>query len=423
MEMKRVILSMTTVAALSSLVMAGGDIVPTAVSTPDNSGFYFGIGYSAASAKLDNFVEETSIGDNAWDVVMDSHENAGLGIIGYTINDWIGVEARYTHFGLKADFSGTVLGNDVDIDATLRGDNIGVYLKPQYSFGDITAYALLGYGWTRLEATAAGYGMAAETDGDFQWGLGASLALSGNTSIFFDYTRLHHGSIKTKYTTFNNGWGTTTTYPLTYDADLDSFNVGFLYRFGGAENKDTQGTAGTGSDGNGFYVGIGYSQLSTDFDFDFSGLIGLIVPDATIDTDESAGLGIIGYRYNEWIGLEARYTHFGMSVDGDDGDGEIAVTGDNLAVYLKPQYGFGDFSVYALLGYGWTKIKLELGNWEASDTHGNFQWGLGASYVLSRTTTFFVDYTKLHHGSGLEIEGVGFDTDVDSYSVGITYTF
>ena len=211
--MKKIVLSLATVAAMSSFAVAGGDIAPAPVAQPDNSGFYFGIGYSAASADFDNFV----VNGNSIDWTMDSDESAGMLVVGYKYNDWLGFEGRWTHFSMKADFTNVPILDNFDIKA----NNIGLYVKPQYSFGAFTVYGLLGYGWTDLEIDING-GNSSDTDGDFQWGVGASYALSSHTSFFIDYTQLHNGG------EFSEEVGNS---DFQMDGDIYSINVGLTYKF------------------------------------------------------------------------------------------------------------------------------------------------------------------------------------------------
>jgi outer membrane immunogenic protein len=217
--MKKVVLSITAAAALSTFAMAGGDIAPAPVATPDNSGFYFGIGYSAASFNMSNFSYKGQVDpDNP---KADTDISAGLFQAGYQINEYLSIEGRWTHYLTDVKYSDN--NNNGELDLSL--DNIGLYLKPQYSFGNITAYALIGYGWTRADGTLTMGNDSvnfSDTDGDFQWGLGAAFHLSDHTSIFADYTYLHNGS---KFEDTING------DKVGFDGDLYTFNIGMTYKF------------------------------------------------------------------------------------------------------------------------------------------------------------------------------------------------
>lgn len=180
--MKKIVLSIAAAATMSSLASAGGDITPVVTPSADVSGVYFGLGLSYAKQNWD-YTDYTNRNDS---VDGDYEFNAGMLQLGYQYNKYIGIEGRYTY-----NF------NEVKIDdfsAELSSYNIGVYLKPQYTFGNVTAYALLGYGWTHFELGIDGDSID-DTHGGFQWGVGAAFALSEHTSVFVDYTQLADGVV------------------------------------------------------------------------------------------------------------------------------------------------------------------------------------------------------------------------------------
>lgn len=95
-----------------------------------------------------------------------------------------------------------------------------------------------------------------------------------------------------------------------------------------------------------FYVGLGYSYMNMNVEI------------GTYEADASANsvLLLAGYNFNQYIGIEGRYS---MNV----GDITVSETGapdtdysddfSNFGIYLKPMYPVSnEFNVYALLGYG-----------------------------------------------------------------------
>ena len=143
-------------------------------------------------------------------------------------------------------------------------------------------------------------------------------------------------------------------------------------------------TESTGS----FYAGLGYSYMNLDVDSE--------------DHNGDATLLLAGYKFNQYIGVEARYAG-------------LTDCFENMAIYLKPMYPIGDASVYGLLGYG--EITYDNG---ASSSEDGFQWGLGANYAVTETIGVFADYTNLYDDSGFV---AGTDATVDAVNVGVTYTF
>ena len=183
-------------------------------------------------------------------------------------------------------------------------------------------------------------------------------------------------------------------------------------------------------DVSGFYAGIGYSAMSSDFD----NLVvdGTAIDGVSLDTDESAGLFIVGYQYNEYLSFEARWTHYVTDLSATDGTDTISADlgGDNIGLYIKPQYSMNNFTVYGLIGYGWTDYSLDInfdGSESWSDNDGDFQWGLGVAYAVSEHTSIFVDYTDLHNGGSFSDTAfdteVGFDNDLTTWNFGLTYKF
>ncbi len=205
--MKKFTLSMITVIAMSTLVIAGGDAgkaveevesVVAPIIIEDDSNFYVGISYTYVDAEVDG--EQTGNGYSL--------------LAGYNYNKYIGVEGRFTS---------TVGDMDVENDQSsvhrIDGEydrevySYGIFLKPQLPLGDaFSVYALLGYG----SVTAR----AADESG-FQWGLGAQYSVTENVGIFVDYTSLYDGDMNSPDVFVNN----------PQDSQITSTNAGVTYNF------------------------------------------------------------------------------------------------------------------------------------------------------------------------------------------------
>jgi len=131
-----------------------------------------------------------------------------------------------------------------------------------------------------------------------------------------------------------------------------------------------------------------------------------------------------GYQYNEYIALEGRYT-FGLDTDyspgttnslSSDYDGDFSSWG----IYVKPMYPIGNFSLYALLGYGGVMLD-DLAGGDAYES--GFQWGLGAGYAMSENYTVFVDYVSLYDDTGFDYRARLDDVDSDTWTFGVSYRF
>ncbi len=165
-------------------------------------------------------------------------------------------------------------------------------------------------------------------------------------------------------------------------------------------------------DNSAFYLGLGLGSAAVNDDY----------------TDEEISNNTLmlqaGYQYNEYVALEGRYT-FGFGTDYDPGttgnspndyDGDFSSWG----IYLKPMYPIGDFSIYALLGYGGVMLdNLELGDAYES----GFQWGLGAGYAFTEQLSVFVDYVSLYDDTGFDYRAELNDVDSNTWTIGVSYRF
>jgi len=201
--MKKQLLTTTAVALLllTNFSYAGGDIaapqeqvvaMPEVMNAPvSNNYFYAGLGYSYMDMNDDTL--DTDITGNS--VTFSA---------GYKFHQYFAIEGRYS---LSVD--------DLDVEGIDRSwdmSNVALYLKPQYSFNQVTVYGLLGYGEVTLDN-----GTSYSEDG-FQWGLGASFAATENIEVYVDYTRLYDDS----------GFD---TFTANNDIVFDSVNVGVNYKF------------------------------------------------------------------------------------------------------------------------------------------------------------------------------------------------
>jgi len=180
--MKKIVYSMVAVAALSSVVFAGGDFgknVEPAVMIPvvmepvpvDESGFYVGLGLSgtATTDGTPNIFDVKARQDRTGDVTL---------LAGYDFNQYMAVEARYMDSFTQED--------------VLERNSWGIYVKPQYPINEkFNVYALLGYGGMTADSITPD--PVSVDDEGFQWGLGANYSLVeyvNNLSLFVDYVRI-----------------------------------------------------------------------------------------------------------------------------------------------------------------------------------------------------------------------------------------
>jgi opacity protein-like surface antigen len=199
MKIKLLTTTATALLILTNFSYAGGDIAPQepqidieVMEAPSNNGsFYLGLGYSYM--QMDDDTINTDITGNAI-----------TALAGYKFLPYLAVEGRYsaTLGDLSVD----------DIDRSWDMSNIALYLKPQYTFNQVSVYGLLGYGEVTLDN-----GSSHSEDG-FQWGLGASFAATDDIDVFVDYTRLYDDDGFDSFTANN-------------DIVFDSITVGVNYNF------------------------------------------------------------------------------------------------------------------------------------------------------------------------------------------------
>lgn len=175
MKIKNLILP--TLLCLSTHSYAGGDIQPVfepaepvVIEEAETTEFYVGLGITAISARSENVsLDFTSVKTD-----QDRLGNVNL-LAGYTFNEYLNVEGRYTTSIAYKDTS------------TLQGASL--FAKVKYPvIDDVEVYALLGYGQVTIDSKSNR--QVDVDDSGFQWGLGASYKLDDDMNIFIDYTSL-----------------------------------------------------------------------------------------------------------------------------------------------------------------------------------------------------------------------------------------
>jgi len=175
--MKRISIYTLIALATSTLTFAGGDIqavepaveIPAVVEASQAGNFYAGIGYSYLDYK------------DSCDHKADA--NAFTALAGYNYNQYLAIEGRYT---LTGDLDWSDSASPVSsTDDTIS--NIGIYLKPMYPVNDdFKVYGLLGGGYVTLTVDDVDH-----TENAWQWGGGASYAISEKMDLFVDYLQMY----------------------------------------------------------------------------------------------------------------------------------------------------------------------------------------------------------------------------------------
>jgi opacity protein-like surface antigen len=213
--MKKLTLSLTTILAMSTFAVAGGDIAPVepvvetpmVMEAPANTGFYLGLAYGYEKLKIERAGGGSLVNEKFGSIMVDA---------GYKFNQYVAVEGRY--------WSGINSNNDLawrsGLPADITVDAWGIYLKPMYPVSSaFNIYGLVGYGSAdaTYDLPNAGSITSDSTDG-FSWGIGADYAITNNWSVFVDYTSVIDGE-------------SGNTDRIDTDDSLSTVNIGVNYQF------------------------------------------------------------------------------------------------------------------------------------------------------------------------------------------------
>ncbi len=191
--MKQIVISISTIAILSSLAIAGKNTIPAPseplkipepATTVNNNGsvnlenlplgLYLGGGLTYAKSEC-KCNQNVTFSNNS---VGKTNKATTYGVnlkAGYDYNKFIGIEAKYLH---------TPWGDD---GKALK--HYGIYLKPNYAVDEnIDLYGLLGYGKTECETLQ-------DSKKGFAWGLGGEYTIENSkdknkgVGIYVEYLR------------------------------------------------------------------------------------------------------------------------------------------------------------------------------------------------------------------------------------------
>jgi len=218
--MKKLSLSLVTMASMSTFAVAGGGIIPVPVQdNVETSNMYIGLGLSAMSSR------DSSVSMNIFNVKKGQDRLGNISFhAGYEFMNYLAVEGRYQ----------TTI---IDEDRIELNSAWSIFLKPIYKFENdedrtnnenyFAIYALLGYGGVKMDGVN---GVNANIDENgFQWGIGISYTFRDDSdnenftykdtwTIFADYTNLGNDMDGLYYTGARQ-------------VDADTFTLGVSYKF------------------------------------------------------------------------------------------------------------------------------------------------------------------------------------------------
>ena len=154
-------------------------------------------------------------------------------------------------------------------------------------------------------------------------------------------------------------------------------------------------SAQTGSDWNGFYIGLhgGYNSGQVEGEYD-----------SFKHSNEGAAIGILG-GYNravgDWlVGAEADFTYF---IDNNDGGWEGGGRGPHfeteldymLSLRARLGYPMGKFLPYGTVGVGWLEADTTVGGCCSGDSsHFGIMYGAGVEYMLTDNLSLRGEYIR-----------------------------
>jgi len=183
---KRTLLSILAILSIGTSTMMASD-----------NDIHFGFGY--ASTNINVTVEHLS---NVVNNKLSQSTNTIMLLAGYNFNDYLGLESRYY-------FNTSSIAFDYGLN-DYKVESFTLYLKPQYPFGVMTVYGLVGVSLNTYTVNS----LLGDDNSDalLSWGGGAKFNVTQSLGLFVDYTDL----------------GDSTNFSKT---NLSSWNLGASYKF------------------------------------------------------------------------------------------------------------------------------------------------------------------------------------------------
>ena len=211
-------------------------------------------------------------------------------------------------------------------------------------------------------------------------------------------------------------------------------------------------TASAGAQDSGFYFGLNAGQATADVaiedgdDIMFfiieEGAGGTVVDgESTLEDSDTTWSLVAGYKFNPYIAVEAGYVDLGTAeyrANADvffpglgtiplEGAIDIGATGFTVAALASIPLG-ESFDLHGRIGVLFSETELEISIFDDFDSVSESEsysdnemfFGVGASWYLGANWALSLDYL-LYKDVGTEDE-TG-ETDIDSFTLGVTYRF
>lgn len=124
---------------------------------------------------------------------------------------------------------------------------------------------------------------------------------------------------------------------------------------------------------------------------------------------------VASYRLHPNLDIQGNLG-LGLSEDNkNSGLLNIGVKVENYAgIYLKPNYDFGNHSLYALLGYATTSIERTFLNLAYDESMSGLSYGVGASFGIDDTSSITAEWRQQFDDNRFDLSG---------FVVGYSHTF
>ncbi|XAW87409.1 porin family protein [Vibrio sp. CDRSL-10 TSBA] len=151
------------------------------------------------------------------------------------------------------------------------------------------------------------------------------------------------------------------------------------------------------------YIGLGYSYVDTDVDWDGTGS----------ENTDSGMLGlIVGYQLHQNIGVEFR--GYGNVSDGDAFGSKVEIN-SAFSLFARGIVPVSEnFTLYGLLGAGKVKAKVD----DYSETESEIQYGVGMAINKGQPLELQVEWLRMFDDS-FDIDNVNLQGD--SINVNLVY--
>ena len=158
-----------------------------------------------------------------------------------------------------------------------------------------------------------------------------------------------------------------------------------------------------------FYIGVGGIMAPVSTDCPCAGAAG----QRKYDTSNFGGILRIGYDFNPYFGIEARFLRSGISKN--------FATMTHYGIYAKPQVHISDaVNLYGLIGYGHTKVDCKYKKTPLYEGNG-LSFGAGVEYNFAagdgQGWGAYVDFQNLLRDAG------GNKVHANVFSAGVRYGF